>query len=277
MIVVDDCSTKHTGELENLKKEFQNVEWYSTEKNGGGGKARNIGLEKAKGKYIIFADADDYFLPEFNNILDHYGKDHNRDLIFFNSISKFDDTDLPANRTRRVNDYFLQYKKNPTKSSNLLKYSFGEPWGKIINYGIIKNNNIQFDETPIHNDTKFSYLIGFHSKSVDVYPINGYCVTDRISSTSKNINWKNLNYKADIFSKKAMFFKENDITTFDPIIFTPFLIAVSKLEFNKFNDFYKTYRQHKLSTTDIVLGMIKSSWFYLSNNFLGLISKYRKI
>ena len=70
VIVVDDVSTKEIDKLEKLKSKYSWIEWYSTETNGGGGKARNVGLSHASGEYIIFADADDFFLPDLNEVLD---------------------------------------------------------------------------------------------------------------------------------------------------------------------------------------------------------------
>lgn len=49
IVVVDDTSTKMISEFEALKHEFSYVEFYSTVINGGGGKARNIGLDHATG------------------------------------------------------------------------------------------------------------------------------------------------------------------------------------------------------------------------------------
>jgi glycosyltransferase involved in cell wall biosynthesis len=83
VIVVDDCSPKEAlDEMAVLQTEFQNVEWYSTGTNGGGGKARNIGLQHAKGKYLIFADADDFFNLCFEETLDAY-KDTSYDEVLF--------------------------------------------------------------------------------------------------------------------------------------------------------------------------------------------------
>lgn len=59
VIVVDDGSTDQTAEyLQNLYESNSNVIVYSKE-NGGVSSARNYGIEKATGDYIMFVDADD--------------------------------------------------------------------------------------------------------------------------------------------------------------------------------------------------------------------------
>jgi len=59
VLVINDGSTDHT---EKIVKKFifdKNNYFYFFKKNGGASSARNYGLKKAKGKFIIFLDADD--------------------------------------------------------------------------------------------------------------------------------------------------------------------------------------------------------------------------
>jgi len=58
ILVINDASTDHTQEvLENYKEE---VRVFNLEQNLGLSGARNFGIQKAKGQFIIFLDADDY-------------------------------------------------------------------------------------------------------------------------------------------------------------------------------------------------------------------------
>ena len=62
MICIDDGSTDETGTiLERLSQEDSRLKIYK-QSNQGAGKARNAGMKLAKGKYLAFLDADDYFL-----------------------------------------------------------------------------------------------------------------------------------------------------------------------------------------------------------------------
>jgi glycosyltransferase involved in cell wall biosynthesis len=84
IIVVNDCSTDNTDKiLENYKND---VRVFNLEKNSGLSAARNFGVKKALGQFIIFIDADDYiqhdllfvqktFLSE-NNALDAISTDY---------------------------------------------------------------------------------------------------------------------------------------------------------------------------------------------------------
>lgn len=61
ILVIDDGSTDETKEV--LKK-YGDVVRYLYKPNGGVSKARNYGIEKARGKYVAFLDADDLWMPE---------------------------------------------------------------------------------------------------------------------------------------------------------------------------------------------------------------------
>ncbi len=62
VIVVNDASTDNTAEiLENFSDE---IRAFNLEKNLGLSGARNFGVRKARGQFIIFLDADDYFHKE---------------------------------------------------------------------------------------------------------------------------------------------------------------------------------------------------------------------
>lgn len=60
VIIVDDGSTDNTESVcESYVQNYQHIR-YVKKKNGGVSSARNLGLELALGKYIVFVDSDDY-------------------------------------------------------------------------------------------------------------------------------------------------------------------------------------------------------------------------
>lgn len=69
VIVIDDGSTDNSRKiLEKLKEDYNTLCVYH-QKNQGVSVARNKGLEIAKGKWIVFLDADDYFEKNWGNTL----------------------------------------------------------------------------------------------------------------------------------------------------------------------------------------------------------------
>lgn len=63
LIIIDDCSTDHTKQLLSKYESKHNIIYVKNECNIGAAASRNKGVSLAKGKYIAFLDADDYWLP----------------------------------------------------------------------------------------------------------------------------------------------------------------------------------------------------------------------
>ncbi len=72
LLIIDDASTDNTAEL---VKEYLNrdsrVKYFRNERNLGIGKSRNIGLQKAAGKYIAVLDSDDVW-HDFDKLKKQY-------------------------------------------------------------------------------------------------------------------------------------------------------------------------------------------------------------
>ncbi|RDU37128.1 glycosyltransferase family 2 protein [Neobacillus piezotolerans] len=62
LLIVDDCSTDNTREVVNDFKD-QRIKYLKLNINSGAAAARNEALQRAKGKYIAFLDADDMWKP----------------------------------------------------------------------------------------------------------------------------------------------------------------------------------------------------------------------
>ena len=63
IIVINDGSTDKTENiLLSFQEKFNNIIKITT-KNSGAASARNLGMDAAKGEYIMFVDADDILLP----------------------------------------------------------------------------------------------------------------------------------------------------------------------------------------------------------------------
>lgn len=60
IIVVDDCSSDDSVSIvKRLAEEDPRIKLYHMEENGGAAAARNVGVEKASGRYIAYLDSDD--------------------------------------------------------------------------------------------------------------------------------------------------------------------------------------------------------------------------
>ena len=83
VIIVDDNSDPSIVDFNKYPGQNRiNTHIIFTKEGKGAGYARNIGLKHAKGKWIIFADADDYFTENFTQLLNQY-INVDADLVYF--------------------------------------------------------------------------------------------------------------------------------------------------------------------------------------------------
>lgn len=212
IIVVDDCSTKNLDEYEQVKNEFPYVEFYSTGTNGGGGKARNIGLKRAKGKYLIFADSDDFFSDCFDTLLCKY-KESDYDVVFFN-IDCENNSKEPSSRIKAYRNNFELFQESKVIGLEKIKYSLFCPWGKIISNDFLRENLILCQETRIHNDAMFAAKVSMYAKNIAVEHSVGYILTEQEKSISKIITPENLVTRYKVFHCINKMLRDNDIHLF---------------------------------------------------------------
>lgn len=163
VIIVDDNSDPSIVDFDNFPGSNRNDTVVVFSKEGkGAGYARNVGLQKVQGKWIIFSDADDYFDTEnLNKALDTY-VDSDADIVFFNA-NRVEET------TGKVLSQHLskrKFEKSPQKYKDFLRYWSNVPWAKFIKREIITNNDVFFSEVPSANDLYFSTVSGFYAKKV---------------------------------------------------------------------------------------------------------------
>jgi glycosyltransferase involved in cell wall biosynthesis len=182
IIIVDDNSDPAIVDFTQFPGvERPNTEVYFSKEGKGAGYARNVGLQHAKGKWLVFADADDFFMPCFDEAMDAY-KDDEHDVIYFKVTSIDSKTLDPHTRHEDINRILLKIQKTNSwdKIINLTPV-----WGRFINQDVVKQNDIVFQEIQYSNDVLFSAkLASVHAKRT-IYNDAIYCVTNRNGSLIK--------------------------------------------------------------------------------------------
>ena len=183
IIVVDDNSNQQEiikQSLNSLHK--SNLKLFTSSITGGGGYARNIGLKHAKGDWLIFSDADDYFTDNAFEIFDSY-LNSPFDIVFFKHMGVFADSGERTPRSEYRNELINGFLQNGTKDKEIfLRYNNAVPWAKMVRHRLVIEHGITFEEVPASNDTMFSTKIGHFAKSVGADSREVYVATVRRGS-----------------------------------------------------------------------------------------------
>lgn len=185
IIVVDDHSDKDVVNFDCFPgKCRKNFLLLSNEGERGAGHARNYALPYARGRWVLFADSDDFFNSGFDAFLNDY-MNCDADIVYFNANSVDTETYAPSDRADHVHDFFCEYNKNQKKGELIMRHMFTEPWCKMIKRNLIESYSISFDDTTIHEDVKFACMIGLYATAVIIDSRQLYCVTSRLGSLSR--------------------------------------------------------------------------------------------
>ena len=115
------------------------------QENKGVSSARNKGIEKACGEYIMFLDSDDYFQPQACETAYHSITSGSYDLGIFGH-------------------YILKGKRLKPKPVNDNSTDYINVWDKIFKTAFLKNNNIKFPANiTTAEDIIFSYTVNFYN------------------------------------------------------------------------------------------------------------------
>ena len=161
IIVVDN--SKEPVSREEIKSDRNIIFLHSAPERHAGG-SRNDGMDVAKGKWLLFADADDFFPPDAFDV--YYSMlDTDSEIVYTGMGGIYEDTGEPSNRGDRyakaVHDYL---------SGNLpeirLRLGFSSPCCKMVSHDLIERQNLRFDEVVASNDKFFSMLTGYYAKSI---------------------------------------------------------------------------------------------------------------
>lgn len=163
VIIVDDGSTDNSGEVcDRLAELDGRIRVFHTPNQGAAG-ARNFGLAKASGKYILFLDADDYLETNGVEVLVQAMENSGSDIVI-GSFFKVDTEgkvsaaarDFPAGKlltVQEVVEYALEYLDNPRKNQMLMT-----AWGKLFRTSIIHDNTVLFrTDLKIAEDVAFNF------------------------------------------------------------------------------------------------------------------------
>lgn len=175
LILVDDKSTDGSKKIiENYEKNYENIIAVFLNKNSGlPGKPRTIGIKYAEAEYLMFLDADDEYCKNAFEIFYNCILKEKSDFIIGNYYFNFDGNMVKSNFKFKINENEDLINFNPMESQETfdkLSYDHIGPWGKIFRKSLIIDNNIEFPDDCLCEDTYFYFKSLINSKKVTLLP-----------------------------------------------------------------------------------------------------------
>ena len=203
IIIINDGSTDKTLEkCESFQKQYQNIKIIN-QKNSGVSYSRNIGIENASGKYIMFVDSDDYLeensLEKIQELLSE-----NIDILRYSYIIK--DKNKNTEVIFEKETFNLIKQKDEFFEKFFQKTNQNVIWGQVINKQLL-------------NDIKFTHNIFYGEDLLFNCQLYNKCKYIRYTDTilynyKQNADSITRNYKNSKVKSKI----ENLIYVFEKII-----------------------------------------------------------
>lgn len=218
LLLIDDGSTDSSGVICN---QYQYIDYRIKafhKKNGGLSSARNYGIDKATGDYIIFLDSDDYWIE--NNILSLFIKKlqtENLDIV----RAEYVYVDEKSNRLFTPNQWegHSHLKDQVLSSYEMMKYVIN---GKFFSWLFMfrKNaiENLRFDEhRRFQEDIDFAIKVFSKNLRCGYLPIQFYAYRQRehsIMSTPRVSNLEGSFMLCDVFHEYAYKVEDKRLTSY---------------------------------------------------------------
>lgn len=214
IIVIDDNSGIPASNFPYLENERISYIFLDANESNYAGHARNVGLTKASGKWLLFADADDYYSNSLNTMLDKYRYDNIHDIVYLsaNMINE-----KGEKSEFKINRYIRNYLSNKYYSEKILRFGVWTPWTRMVKRELVIKHNLLFEETPTGNDLYFGIATSGYSSKIacetdiiyNYYRPTSESLTDSYY-TIKNLESRirqtiRLNHLYDIFDYKYKF------------------------------------------------------------------------
>lgn len=161
IILVDDGSTDRSPQIcDEWAKKDRRIKVIHTQ-NGGGGKARNIALNIAKGAFVGFVDSDDYIASDFYNHLMQIMTSE----VDIAECSYFETDGDKAQFVTPNNCVIMQYTAKEALKENIKDHFFRQLiWNKLYRRSVI--DDIRFPEGKKIDDEYWTYQVIGNARSL---------------------------------------------------------------------------------------------------------------
>lgn len=256
VIIVNDGSTDNSKEtIEKLIKNNSNFNLY-TKENEGLSSARNYGVKKAKGEYLIFLDSDDYIDTSLLEVINNYIEENKKvELIRYEVIK------VENNKENKCIFNEIEDGTGQEVFINLCKNElFMTAWSYAYKRSMWIKHNYEFTKGRFHEDYGLIPYIVINSKYIGFTNYYGYYYRIRENSITTNTKkvdkrYNDIFYFYDNLMKKIN--KDIAITNKGRKVFKSYLansliVLLSTMDKNMFNKYYPKVKKRRVSKHLIV-------------------------
>lgn len=251
IIVINDCSTDNSLKVIKMYEEkFDKISIINLEKNTGVSNARNLGIKKATGKYIMFCDSDDWYEKDAVEILLQEAEKNNADFVIGNHY-------ITKKNSKKVVNISKCFKEKNISKQEIVAYMNLSSSVKLMKRDLFIDNNILY--------------------SIDIKRCEEFTVIPVIAYLAKNpIAIDNVIYNYYQRSNSASNTKVTD-TSFFQITFERFIEKIDKEKYKEEIEFRAI--NHLLYGELLVMlksGMDKKEMINKIDSFLKEYPNFRK-
>mmetsp|Transcript_27293 Transcript_27293/g.40291 ORF Transcript_27293/g.40291 Transcript_27293/m.40291 type:complete len:821 (-) Transcript_27293:39-2501(-) len=177
VFAIDDGSTDNTADiLRDFADDHKSNFYFLTSNSMGAGKARNLAIPLAEGRYVYFVDADDGFdFLALKQSVDYATKYQHDVLIFPYKIDyvgfaeKKEGNDAMMKSDARIwneLDKLSQDEKTHERQKEAALSLINYPWKQLTSSKLMKDYDVFFGPTRVHNDVQFHWTSIAASRNV---------------------------------------------------------------------------------------------------------------
>lgn len=211
ILLIDDGSTDASGSLcDTLAQGHENVTVFHKQ-NGGLSDARNYGLARAKGEYVLFVDGDDQIAPEACAALYADAVEHRADVVV--GKARLSSPSSAMDRYEQIAQQAFQMHRVYTGAEYLTGcLARGalrvDVWRSLYRREFLVENGLRFKLGVAHEDEEFTPRVFLLAQRVILTDFAFYYyVNDRANSIMNSVNPKKTRDKLTIYAELLDLYK----------------------------------------------------------------------
>lgn len=163
--------------------------------NGGLSDARNAGIKRARGDYLLFVDSDDYIEPDSCEKFIGIANKTQADIVVGNAVHETSQGDVHMNRTN-LEEGHLYSNTEFIKLAIRAREWYAPAWFSLYKRTVYKENRLEYKKGLLHEDMEMLPRVFFAAQTVSFLNEEFYHYVDRddsiMGSSSKEKNGQHI-------------------------------------------------------------------------------------